>query len=64
MNKSLLGLSILFLAGCAEPEPVYVEHPVVVEHRVVVHHVYEAPPADSDEPSDFRAVEKPSTYSQ
>lgn len=61
MNKILLGLSpFLLLCGCADPEPVYIDRPVVV-HREV-RHVYVN--RHSDAPEDFRAIERPTTYSQ
>lgn len=53
MKKLALFLTpFLFLTACAVPDP----YPVYVDRPVVVHH-------NSPPPDEFRAVEKPSTYS-
>ena len=54
----LLGIIPLFvLCGCAEPPPPQVVEVPVYVNRPVVH-------PRSDRAEDFRAIEKPSTYSQ
>jgi len=66
-----LALSLLTVAsalaccGCVEPEREveYVDRPVYVE-RHVVHHDYTDRAPSSDNPESFRAIEKPTTYSQ
>jgi len=55
MKKLILILlpAAIFLAACSEPAPPPPQPKPVAKHK-----------AKSDNPEEFRAVEKPSTYSQ
>jgi hypothetical protein len=57
MKKLILILlpAAIFLGACEEPAPPPPQHKPVAKHTAK---------SKSDNPEDFRAVEKPSTYSQ